>query len=54
MADFMTRIKNAVENRADYHRTMAKLRAMPLQTMIDFDIAPNDFRRIARDSVYGK
>jgi len=53
MTDFITRIRAAVRKRAEYNRTMDELRAMPLATMIDFDLAPNEFDRIARQAVYG-
>jgi hypothetical protein len=33
---------------------MAELNAMPLATMIDFDLAPNDFSKLAKSAVYGK
>jgi len=54
MTDFVTRIRTAARKRAEYNRTMAELRSMPLDTMIDLDIAPNEFDRIARQAVYGK
>jgi len=54
MTDLIASFRARARKRADYHRTLAELRAMPLQTMIDLDIAPNDFDRIARAAVYGR
>lgn len=54
MTDFFATLKTAAHNRAQYNRTMAALKAMPRETMIDFDIAPNDFARLAQTAVYGK
>jgi hypothetical protein len=54
MTDLIASFRERARKRAEYNRTLAELRAMPLQTMIDFDIAPNDFDRIARSVVYGQ
>jgi len=49
-----TDIKTAARKRAEYRRTLNELRSMPLETMIDLDMAPNEFERIAHRAVYGK
>jgi hypothetical protein len=53
MAPFFQSLRAAAAKRAQFNRTLAELRAMPLSTMIDLDIAPNDFHRLARAAVYG-
>jgi len=51
---FFTDIKTAAKKRAEYRRTLNELRTMPRDTMIDLDMAPNEFERIAHRAVYGK
>ncbi len=53
MAHLIDDIRSAARRRAEYRRTLRELRSMPLQTMIDFDIDPNQFDRMAREAVYG-
>ncbi|MCA8880948.1 MAG: hypothetical protein KDA73_13560 [Rhodobacteraceae bacterium] len=53
MTTFGTRLKAAARKHAEYRRTLTELRAMPLSTMLDLDLAPNDLPRIAHDAVYG-
>ena len=48
-----TRLKTAARKHADYHRTLAELRTMPLTTMLDLDLSPADFPRLARAAIYG-
>lgn len=54
MTDLIASFRERARKRAEYHRTLAELRSMPLETMIDFDIASNDFDRLARAAVYGR
>ena len=50
----MTNLFNALKKRAAYHRTVAELRAMPLNTALDLDIYQGDAHRIAAKAVYGR
>lgn len=52
MTHLIETLRARARQRAEYRRTVAALRAMPLATMIDFDIAPNEIDRIARSAVY--
>lgn len=52
MTHLIATLRERARKRAEYNRTLAELRAMPLATMIDFDIAPNELDRIARSAVY--
>jgi len=52
MTHLIATLRERARKRAEYNRTLAELRAMPLSTMIDFDIAPNELDRIARSAVY--
>ena len=54
MTHLIATLCDRARKRAEYNRTLAELRAMPLVTMIDFDLAPNDMDRLARSAVYGK
>jgi hypothetical protein len=53
MTDLVTRIRQIAEKRARYQRTVAELKALPLDVALDLDIYPGDAERIARDAVYG-
>jgi hypothetical protein len=54
MTDLIANFRERARKRAEYNRTLAELRSMPLDTMIDFDIAPNEIDRLARSAVYGQ
>ena len=53
MTDLMTRLREIAARRARYNRTVAELRAMPLDVALDLDIYPGDAERIAARAVYG-
>lgn len=53
MTALIAQIRTAARKRAEYHRTLAELKTMPVDTMIDLDLAPNEFPKIAHDAVYG-
>jgi uncharacterized protein YjiS (DUF1127 family) len=53
MTDLMSRIREIAARRARYHRTVAELRAMPLDVALDLDIHQGDAERIAARAVYG-
>ena len=54
MKNLMTRIAEIADKRARYARTVAELRAMPLDVALDLDIHRDDAERIAAEAVYGK
>jgi uncharacterized protein YjiS (DUF1127 family) len=53
MATMFDRFAASVRNRANYRRTVAALKSMPLDVALDLDIFPGDAERIARRAVYG-
>ena len=53
MMNFITDLKSAAHKRAAYHRTVAELESLPLNTALDLDIYRGDARTIARKAVYG-
>lgn len=53
MTSIVSRMRDSFARRAAYHRTVAALTAMPLDTALDLDIYRGDARKIARDAVYG-
>ena len=48
-----TRIKSAAVKHSEYRRILSELRSMPMATMLDLDLSPADFPRIAHKAVYG-
>ncbi|WP_238547578.1 hypothetical protein [Meridianimarinicoccus roseus] len=54
MTAIITQIRTAARKRAEYNRTLAELQSMPLGTMIDFDLGPNDLPKLAHTAVYGQ
>jgi hypothetical protein len=53
MIGIISTLKAAAQKRAAYHRTVAELEALPLDTALDLDIYRGDARKIARRAVYG-
>jgi hypothetical protein len=53
MTDLMTRIREIAAKRARYSRTVAELKALPLDVALDLDIDPGDAERLAARAVYG-
>jgi uncharacterized protein YjiS (DUF1127 family) len=53
MTDLMRKIREIAARRARYARTVAELRAMPLDVALDLDIHKGDAERIAARAVYG-
>jgi uncharacterized protein YjiS (DUF1127 family) len=47
MATMFDRFAASVRNRANYRRTVAALKSMPLDVALDLDIFPGDAERIA-------
>ena len=54
MTDLMTRIREIADRRRRYARTVAELRAMPMEVAHDLDIDPAAARRMAAEAVYGR
>lgn len=50
---FLQTIRNRAARRAEYNRTVAEIRNMPLDVALDLDINRDDAERIARKAVYG-
>ncbi|MEL6548635.1 MAG: hypothetical protein AAFQ54_00150 [Pseudomonadota bacterium] len=47
-------IQDRLEKRRAYNRTVAELRAMPLDVALDLDIYREDAERVASSAVYGR
>ena len=54
MAHLMSSMRDRLEKRAAYHRTVRELRSMPLDVALDLDIYPGDAEKIAAQAVYGR
>lgn len=53
MATIIDRFAASLRKRAQYRRTVAALKGLPLQVALDLDLFPGDAERIARRAVYG-
>ncbi len=49
----ISRLRQAARRRAAYRRTLAELRALPIDSRLDLDIYHGDIDRIAAQAVYG-
>lgn len=47
-------LRDRLDRRARYRRTLRELRSLPLDTALDLDIYHGDARRIASQAVYGR
>lgn len=54
MAHLMSSLRNRLEKRAAYHRTVREIRSMPLDVALDLNIYQGDAERIATEAVYGR
>lgn len=54
MTQILSYLQETLKKRAAYNRTVAELRAMPLDVAIDLDLYPPDADKIARRAVYGE
>jgi hypothetical protein len=54
MAHFMSSLRDRLQKRAAYHRTVREIRSMPLDVALDLDIYPGDAKRIAQRAIYGR
>ena len=53
MATIIDRFAASFRKHAQYRRTVAALKGLPLQVALDLDLFPGDAERIARRAVYG-
>lgn len=53
MTHLLDRIADIAAKRARYQRTVAELKAIPLDTALDLDLYPGDAEKIAHRAVYG-
>ncbi|MDJ1007257.1 MAG: hypothetical protein QNJ13_05470 [Paracoccaceae bacterium] len=51
---FFETIADRARKRALYNRTVAELKALPVDTALDLDIYKGDAESIARKAVYGR
>ena len=54
MALLMSSVRDRLQKRAAYHRTVREIRAMPLDVALDLDIYQEDAEKIAASAVYGR
>lgn len=54
MATLFSGLRDRLEKRAAYNRTVAELNKMPWEMAHDLDIDKTDIHRIASQAVYGK
>ena len=54
MAHLMSSLRDRLEKRAAYNRTVREIRRMPLDVALDLDIYPGDAEIIAERAVYGR
>ena len=54
MSTLFTRLISAVQKRVSYHRTVAELESLPLDTRLDLEIYSGDIPKIAAQAVYGR
>jgi hypothetical protein len=54
MAHIMSSLRDRLNKRAAYNRTVQEIRMMPLDVALDLDIYPGDAEKIAAQAVYGR
>jgi len=54
MAHLMSSMRDRLEKRAAYHRTVRELRSMPLDVALDLGIYRGDAEKIAHEAIYGR
>lgn len=53
MAHLMSSMRDRLEKRAAYNRTVRAIRRMPADVAMDLNIYPGDAEEIARRTIYG-
>jgi len=54
MALIMSSVRDRLQKRAAYNRTVQEIRMMPLDVALDLDIYPGDAEQIAYKAIYGR
>ncbi|MFA8384036.1 MAG: hypothetical protein ACEPO2_00295 [Pelagibaca sp.] len=54
MAHLMSSLRNRLQKRAAYHRTVREIRMMPLDVALDLNIYQGDAEKIAAHAIYGR
>ena len=54
MAHLMSSLRDRLEKRAAYNRTVREIRDMPLDVALDLNIYPGDAELIAQKAIYGR
>lgn len=54
MAHFMSSLRDRLQKRAAYNRTVREIRSMPLDVALDLNIYPGDAEKIAAKAIYGR
>ena len=54
MAQFMSSLRDRLQKRAAYNRTVREIRSMPLDVALDLNIYPGDAEKIASQAIYGR
>jgi hypothetical protein len=54
MAHFMSSVRDRLQKRAAYNRTVREIRAMPLDVALDLNIYQGDAEIIAERAIYGR
>lgn len=53
MNNLIDTVRNRMEKRAKYNRTLKEIRDLPSDVALDLGIFPGDARRLAYEAVYG-
>ncbi|WP_300585656.1 hypothetical protein [Marivita sp.] len=54
MAHLMSSLRDRLQKRAAYNRTVREIRSMPLDVALDLNIYPGDAEKIAAKAIYGR
>jgi hypothetical protein len=54
MAHIMSSLRDRLQKRAAYNRTVREIRSMPLDVALDLNIYPGDAEIIAERAIYGR
>lgn len=54
MAHFMSSLRDRLQKRAAYNRTVREIRSMPLDVALDLNIYRGDAEKIATEAIYGR
>jgi hypothetical protein len=54
MAHIMSSLRDRIQKRAAYNRTVREIRSMPLDVALDLNIYQGDAEKIAAEAIYGR